>query len=203
MAVATQRTPPRLSVELFRAFYDSRPDEEHWQLIDGIAVMMAPPTLAHQWIATNVQTLLNAALKRFAPKLRAFQRPGVNLGPSIKDYDPEPDVAVIDADAINDPNRRYADRFYLAAEIVSESDQDRVESKQAVYRLHEACKCILTIQQDRFQARIDLRSETGWTERVLTSPDDPFELTEFGLRCKLADLHEGTALQPSEHGSIP
>ena len=34
MAGVTQRHPPRLSVELFRAFYATRPDEERWQLID-------------------------------------------------------------------------------------------------------------------------------------------------------------------------
>ncbi|MFL4976948.1 MAG: hypothetical protein ACJ8FV_00615 [Xanthobacteraceae bacterium] len=42
-----QRKPPRLSVELFRRFLDSRPDEEHWELIAGVAMMMAPPTVAH------------------------------------------------------------------------------------------------------------------------------------------------------------
>src|SRR5262249_6482565 len=180
MAVTAQRKPPRLSIELFRAFYDTRPDEEHWELIDGVAVMMAPPTLTHQWIATNLQSLLNVALKRFAPKLRAFQRPGLDLGPAIEDYDPEPDVAVIDADATRDLSRRYAERFYLAAEIVSKSDETHVESKRAVYKLHETCKCILAIQQDRIEARIDLRTDTGWTEHTLTSPDDPFDLPDFG-----------------------
>lgn len=48
MADAAQRQRPRLSVELFRGFLESRPDEERWELIDGVAVMMAPPTLAHQ-----------------------------------------------------------------------------------------------------------------------------------------------------------
>ena len=35
MAVITQRKPPPMSVELFRRFVEDRPDEEHWQLIDG------------------------------------------------------------------------------------------------------------------------------------------------------------------------
>ena len=117
MAGVEQHSPPRLSVELFRGFLEGRPDEERWEAIDGVPVMMAPPTLDHQSIAGNLQTLLNSALKRFAPALRAYQRPGVNLGPSIESYDPEPDVAIIDAN--HDPDRRYADRFYLAAEIVS------------------------------------------------------------------------------------
>jgi Uma2 family endonuclease len=65
----------RLSVELFRGFLEGRPDEERWELIDGVPIMMAPPTLAHQRIAGNLQRLLNEALDSFAPNLAAFQRP--------------------------------------------------------------------------------------------------------------------------------
>jgi Uma2 family endonuclease len=196
MAGVAQRSPPRLTIELFRGFLEGRPDEERWELIDGVPVMMAPPTLDHQSIAGNLQTLLNGALGRFAPARRAYQRPGINLGPSIGSYDPEPDVAVIDTN--RDPGRRYADRLYLAAEIVSRSDQAHVEGKRAVYMQHEACRCIMTVQQDRYEARIDLRTETGWTEQMLTTPGDPLVLTEFGLRCQLSDLYEGTSLRPAE-----
>ncbi len=198
MAGIAQRNPPRLSVELFRGFLEGRPDEEHWELIDGVAVMMAPPTLVHQWIASNLQRILYDALESFAPTLAVYQRAGINLGPSIEYYDPEPDVVVIDADANQDPNRRYADRFYLAAEIVSTSDRTYVESKRGVYKQHETCKCILTVQQDRFEVRVDLRTSAGWQEQLLTKPDDLLALPEFGLRCKLSDLYRGTALQPRQ-----
>jgi Uma2 family endonuclease len=198
MAGVAQRTPPRLSIELFRAFYATRPDEEQWQLIDGVAIMMTPPTLVHQCIATNFQFLLFQGLKHHAPMLTAFQRLGVNLGPLVEDYDPEPDVAVIDASAIREPDRRYVDRFYLAAEIVSASDRIWVEKKREIYKLHEACTCILTVQQDRFEVRVDLRTASGWSEQTLTDPNDSLVLMEFGLRCKLSDLYRGTALEPSE-----
>jgi Uma2 family endonuclease len=198
MAGVAHRSPPRLSIELFRGFLEGRPDEERWELIDGVPVMMAPPTLAHQLIASNLQRLLYEALERFAPTLAVYQRAGINLGPSIEYYDPEPDVVVIDADASQDPSRRYADRFYLAAEIVSSSDRAYVESKRAVYMQHEACKCILTVQQDRFDVRIDQRTASGWSEQNPTNPDDPLILPEFGVRCVLSDLYRGTALVSRE-----
>src|SRR6266446_3698177 len=166
MAGVAQRSPPRLSLELFRGFLEGRPDEERWELIDGVAVMMAPPTLAHQRIASNLQRLLTDALERRAATLTAYQRAGINLGPSIEYYDPEPDVVVIDADASRDPSRRYADRFYLAAAIVSSSDRAYVESKRAVYMQHEACKCILTVQEDRLDVRVDLRADSSWSEQT-------------------------------------
>jgi Uma2 family endonuclease len=194
MASAPLRTP-RMSVELFRGFVEGRPDEEHWELIDGVAMMMAPPTKAHQRIASNLERLLNDALERHSPALVAYQRVGVNLGPNVQDYDPEPDVTVVDADG---DDERYSDRFYLAAEIVSSSDHSYVESKREIYKLHEACTCILTVQQDRFEVRTDLRTDTGWSEQVLKQADDLVALPAFGLSCRVADLYRGTPLMPRQ-----
>ena len=193
----------RMSVELFRSFVEGRPDEEHWELVNGVAMMMAPPTLAHQRIASNLERLLLDALESHAPTKTAFQAIGVNLGPAIDDYDPEPDVVVTDLAAAEAPDERYADRFYLAAEIVSASDSARVESKRAIYKLHEFCTCILTVQQDRFEVRVDLRTETGWSEQVLEKPDDILALPDFGLRCKVSDLYRGTRLMPRQPRQRP
>jgi len=197
MAGAAQRQTPRLSVDLFRSFYATRPDEEQWQLIDGVAIMMTPPTVGHQIIASNLQTVLFQALRQHAPELIAIQRLGVNIGAQIKDYDPEPDVAVIDASTAREPERRYVDRFYLAAEIVSESDRSWVDKKREIYKLHETCTCVLTVQQDQFYVRVDLRTGDGWTESILRQASDVLVLSNFGLRCELADLYRGTALQPT------
>lgn len=188
----------RMSVELFRSFAEGRPDEEHWELINGVAMMMAPPTLAHQRIASNFERLLLDALESHAPTKIAFQGIGVNLGPAIDGYDPEPDVVVTDLAAAEAPNERYADRFYLAAEIVSASDSARVESRRAIYKLHEFCTCILTVQQDRFEVRVDLRTDAGWTEQVLKKPDEIVVLPDFGLHCNLSDLYRGTPLLPRQ-----
>jgi Uma2 family endonuclease len=196
MAGVLERKLPRLSVELFRRFVAARPDEEHWELIDGVAMKMAPPTLAHQCIASNLQRLLHAALEQHAPGLTVLQRVGVNLAPLVECYDPEPDVVVIDSETAEQPGERYANRFYLVAEIVSASDRADIESKRAVYKLHESCKCILIVQQDRCAVGIDLRTDDGWNETVLTTPDDVLDIPDFGLQCKVSELYRGTALQP-------
>jgi Uma2 family endonuclease len=188
----------RMSVELFRSFVEGRPDEERWELIDGVAVMMAPPTYVHQQIATNLQFLLFNALEIHAPALVVYQRGGINLGPSIQHYDPEPDVLVVDAEVTQELERRYADRFYLTAEIVSSSDRRRVESKRAIYKLHEPCKCILIVQQDRMEVQVDLRTEAGWTEQILRDLNEVLAIPAFGLRCMLSDLYRGTPLVPRQ-----
>jgi Uma2 family endonuclease len=194
MAATSQPDRPRLSIADFRAFLATRPDEEHWELIDGAAMMMAPPTKAHQRIASNLERLLNDALLQFNPSLVAYQRVGLNLAPVSKDYDPEPDVVVIDAD--EDTDERYAERFYLVAEIVSASDRKTVQLKRRMYKLHPTCTCVLAVRQDRCEARVDLRSAAGWGETLLQHPDDVLALPDFGLRCVLSDLYGGTPLNP-------
>jgi Uma2 family endonuclease len=192
MPRAAQRKPSPLSIEAFRAWSETRPDEERWELIDGVPMMMTPPTKAHQRIASNLERLLNDVLAR-TPARAAYQRVGLNLGPVVENYDPEPDVVVIDVAESSD--ERYADRFYLVAEVVSSSDRPKVEGKREIYKMHTACNCILTIQQDRHEVRVDIRSGNAWTTQTLTRPTDELVLAEFGLRCPLADLYRGTPLQ--------
>ena len=81
MSGAAARKTPTWSVQAFRAFVETRPEEERWELIDGVAVMMNPPTLAHQRIAGNLERLLNSALETHDPGRMAFQRPGLDLAP--------------------------------------------------------------------------------------------------------------------------
>lgn len=66
-------------------------------------MMMAPPTIAHNCIAGNLERLLNDALATHDAARLAMQRPGVEL--SSGDYRPETDVGVIDADY--EANQRF------------------------------------------------------------------------------------------------
>ena len=88
------------------------------------------------------------------------------------------------------------DTFYLAAEIVSKSDRSYVESKREIYKLHAHCECILTVQQDRCEVRVDRRTQGGWEDQVLNKLDDELVLADFGLRCKLSDPYRGTTIRP-------
>jgi Uma2 family endonuclease len=190
MAGAVRHNAPILSVPSFRAWLGSRPDEEHWELIEGIPMMMTPPDRRHQRIASNLESLLNAALKRHDPKLAAYHDIGVNIVSTVP-YDPEPDVAVIREDENPDP--RYADRFYLVAEVLSDSDQGVIESKRDIYRAHPSCTCILLVRQDRVEITMDRRTAAGWHSQVLHGADQ-LALPEFGLTCPVRDIYRDTPL---------
>jgi Uma2 family endonuclease len=190
MVGAVRQHAPMLSVASFRAWLASRPNEEHWELIEGVPMMMTPPNRRHQRIASNLETLLNTALKRHNPMLAAYHDIGVNVVSTVP-YDPEPDVAVIREDENPDP--RYAERFYLVAEVLSESDKAIVESKRDIYRAHPSCTCILLIRQDRLEITVDSRTRDGWHSRLLQGADE-LDLPEFGLTCRVKDVYQDTPL---------
>jgi Uma2 family endonuclease len=190
MAGAAHQHAPILSVASFRTWLTSRPDEEHWELIEGVPTMMTPPNRRHQRIASNLESLLNAALARHAPGFAAYQCIGVNIVSTVP-YDPEPDVAVIREDENPDP--RYAERFYLVAEVLSESDKGIIESKRDVYRAHSSCTCILLVRQDRAEIIVEHRTGDGWRSQVLLGADE-LALPEFGLTCPVGDVYRATPL---------
>jgi Uma2 family endonuclease len=190
MVGAVHQHAPILSVASFRAWLASRPDEEHWELIEGVPMMMTPPNRRHQRIASNLEDLLNAALKGHNPAFAAYQNIGVNIVSAVP-YDPEPDVAVIRDDENPDP--RYAERFYLVAEVLSESDKGVIDSKRDIYRAHPSCTCILLVRQDRAEIIADHRTGDGWRSQVLNSADE-LALPEFGLICLVRDVYGDTPL---------
>jgi Uma2 family endonuclease len=187
MVGATRQQAPILSVATFRSWLASRPDEEHWELIEGVP-MMATPNRRHQRIVTNLEVLLNSALRRHDPALVAYHDIGVNIVSAVP-YDPEPDVAVIRED--ENPDTRYAERFYLVAEVLSESDKGIIEGKREIYRAHPSCTCILLVCQDRAEITVDRRAADGWRSQVLHG-DDQLVLPEFGLAFAVLDVYRDT-----------
>jgi len=183
-----------MSIAEFRAWLETRPERERWELIAGIPTMMAPATVDHQRIAANLQVLLSIALRASGAPFDALQRSGLNVASIAPDYDPEPDVVVIGADEPG--TESYANRFYLAAEVVSKSDQKTVDAKSRIYQRHPDCRCVLVIQQRRIEINVSLLGASGWSERRLSRADDVLTLPDFGLTCTLADIYRGTSLLP-------
>lgn len=190
MVGALRHNTPILSVASFRTWLKSRPDEEHWELVEGIPMMMTPPNRRHQRVATNLEDLLNAALKGKDPSLAAYQNIGLNIVSTVP-YDSEPDVAVIREDENADP--RYVDRFYLVAEVLSESDKDVIDSKRDIYRAHPSCTCILLVRQDRAELIVEQRTAGEWRSRTLGASDE-LALPEFRLACPVKDVYRDTPL---------
>ena len=48
----------QMTIEEFLAFTDTRPQEEHWELIEGVPVLSPSPTDYHQMVVSNISGFL-------------------------------------------------------------------------------------------------------------------------------------------------
>ncbi len=199
MNVNTPATPfsGSMDVDEFMAFLETRPHGEHWELIQGVAVMMAPASYAHQRIAYNLSALLNSAF--VAQRIDAFAY--INTGvrnPGLRNFQPLPDVVVVPGVAGYD---LYAERYQLAAEVLSPSNS-RAEIDLKLSRYREAPDNLysIVIEPREFLVEIHARRES-WQPLVLKQADDLIEMPEFGLRCRVIDLYRGTPLDPQRRAA--
>jgi Uma2 family endonuclease len=183
--------PGSMNVDEFMAFLETRPKGEHWDLIEGVAVMMSPAGLVHQRVASNFRDLLNAAFVAKNLDLYAFGDIGVRI-PGVLDFQPEPDVAVVPGM----PDAYYAEHFQLAAEVLSPSNVRKlIDIKTRLYCKAPDNLYALVIEPRKFWVEIHAKSRK-WDPVILTRPDDVIEMPEFGLRCLAADLYRRTPLDP-------
>lgn len=184
--------PGTMDVDEFMAFLETRPDNERWDLIEGVAVMMAPPSYAHQRIASNLCSVLNNAFTIRSLDLFAYQRAGVR-NPGLRNFQPEPDVVVVAGIAGYD---LYSESFQLAGEVLSPTNT-RTEIGLKLRRYCEAPDNLyaIVIEPREFLVEIYARRE-NWEATALKKADDRIEMPEFGLRCRVADLYRGTPLDP-------
>lgn len=184
--------PEPMDVDQFMAFLETRPNGEHWELIEGVAVMMAPASIAHQLIASNFCSLLNTALRANGIPLFACSNIGLR-NPGLRTFQPEPDVVVLPGVA---GYELYAEEFYLAGEILSPSNTKR-EIDTKLRRYFEGRKSLYAVVIDprKILVRIYAKSR-GWDPGTLNRAHDPIEMPEFGLRCRVEDVYRGTPLAP-------
>jgi Uma2 family endonuclease len=182
-----------MDVDEFMAFLETRPDEEHWELIEGVAVMMAPPSYAHQRIAYNLCSLLNSAFDTKGLDLSAYFDAGVR-NPGVRNFQPQPDVVVVPGVATYD---LYSERFQLVAEVLSPTNR-RTEIGLKLRRYREAPDNLYAVVIEPREFLVEIYAKRNdWQLAKLTKPDDVIEMPEFGLRCAVVDLYRRTLLDPN------
>lgn len=202
------RRLPQFDFEKFDAFRNERPKDEKWELIDGVPMMMPPPTLVHQRISRALLDLLNTRLERTQPQWAADMEIGIRL-PADDRYNPEPDVTVIDCDIGMD--QIYAERFYFVAEVLSKANRPEqyagsdkpivLAAKVDFYRQHEHCRGVLITRQDLVEADLYLRT-SDWRSIALRAPSDRIVIPDIGDIGPLAHLYRRTPLWQSAWGAL-
>jgi Uma2 family endonuclease len=180
----------RLSIDEFLSFIAERPEKERWQLIDGIAFLMSPPTRIHQTIVANLLRVFDDALDPHRPELIALPEVGL-IVPGPPDFRPQADLAVIDSSG---PEGSWQDRFYLAAEVLSDSNTNEyIAQKRERYIAHAENQYVLVVEQRQRKIEIFAR-RNGWRPVVLQDLDDIIDLPEFDVHCSLAQVYRRTPL---------
>jgi Uma2 family endonuclease len=194
MTIATSAPRPgTMDVNEFQAFLETRPKEERWQLIEGVAVMMNPPTYVHQRISLNFSMLLNTAFAAQNSELFAYIEVGVRA-PNVNNFQPRPDIVVTSGTA---SYITFEENFSLVAEVLSPTNTAReISLKLQRYREAPDNSYVFVIDSRRVSIEIHARKHE-WKARKLTSLDESIELPEFGFHCKAGDLYRGTPLNPS------
>jgi Uma2 family endonuclease len=185
-----------MDVDEFMAFLETRPKGEHWDLIEGTAVMMAPPSVVHQRIAHNLCNILTSAFAAHDLDLFAYTGIGVRT-PSVNNFQPQPDVVVLPGDADYD---LYSEQFRLAAEVLSPSNS-RKEIDVKLRRYREAADSLYAVVIEPRQFLVEIYAKSrNWQPAILRKADDLIEMPEFGLRCVVGDLYLGTPINPRSSG---
>ncbi len=184
------RSTGRWTADQFLDFYVTRPDEERWQLVDGLAMMMVPATPVHQKIGKNLLYLLDHALRESRPEFEAFYELGLRI-PDVDDFNPQPDLVVAETAELSG---RYVESYLLVAEIISPSNTaEMIDRKLELYRSHPDNLYCLTIDQDSVHVTLWSREE-DWARRDLRSLDGVLKLPALGFEATLAAIYEGTPL---------
>jgi Uma2 family endonuclease len=188
---AKAQSDTRFSVEEYLAFIATRPSEERWQLIDGVAMMMTPPTIRHQDIAFNLACELRAHIRGSKLPYKAMHEVGL-IVPGVELFRPQADVAVV-APRV-DPEASWADQFYLVAEVLSDSNGDaEVDIKRQRYQLHTDNQYCLIISQK--VVKVDLYSRaTNWEVNTIEGLDNVLSLPFFGFCCSPLAIYADTPL---------
>jgi Uma2 family endonuclease len=182
-----------MDLDEFMAFLEMRPKEERWHLIEGTAVMMAPPSLAHQRIALNLCENLNRAFAAHKQDLYAYHEIAIRL-PGVVNFQPEPDVVVASGSSGYD---LFAEDFCLVAEVLSPSNtRAEIDLKLRRYREAPHNLYVLVIEPRDVCVEVHAKSR-GWEPNTLRNASSSLELPELSFRCTVGDLYRGTPLNPS------
>jgi Uma2 family endonuclease len=161
-------------------FLDACPnDQRHYQLIDGVIVAMAPPTIPHQIIAGNVTYEIGAALRANRPNCTVRSQAGIAPQglPGRNHF--ETDITVTrEAGGY----RGIAAEPVLIVEIRSPStERDDHFVKLPQYQSIPSVQEIFYIESERVAATIYRRAGNGWDIIQLDGPEARLHLDTIGL----------------------
>jgi len=166
--------------------YISWPDNERWELIDGVPYNMTPaPSTNHQGVAGNFYAILNVSLK--GKKCRPFMAPtDVVLS---DDGVVQPDVLVVcDKSKITDKNIQGPPDLVIEVLSPSTALKDKREKKW-LYEKYDVKEYILIDPVEMYVEQFYIRENGKYAEGNLFAPDETIKLFSLsGMKISLPEV---------------
>ena len=181
----------QMTIAEFLAFTDKRPDDERWELIEGVAVMNAAPTQWHQVITANlVHLLMNhkiATNSAWLPILGVGTRVPISAN-SL----PQPDIYVQEGAPLASP---VTDDALILFEVLSKSKTkaDRAWRKR-VYASVPNCQHYVTVATKKAEVIRHDRAD-GWAGTTIADLDAELALPAIKARIPLRDIYRWTPIE--------
>ena len=179
------RREDMMLVEEFLQFTGTRPDEEKWELFDGVPVMNAAAVRNHQAIVGNLIFSIRMAQTRMETSWLVIPC----IGFRVSDYSlPVPDVMIVPP---GDGKAYYCDDMIVAFEVLSPSTKKRdMNWKRKAYSSMASVQHYVIINTEKLEL-LHLRRADGWHETKLQAMSDMLEFPELSLGLKLSDVYFG------------
>ncbi len=179
-----------MTIEEFLAFTDTRPDDEKWELIEGIPVMSPSPTDVHQLIVGNLIIALGRAADVSGATWLIMPGTGTRV-PISRHSLPEPDVFVRET---LPTGTSVSEEALAIFEVLSRSNTkaDR-DWRRRVYASVPNCQHYVTVASRSIEVVAHDRTKR-WRERSITSLDGVLDLPGLGVSIPLATIYRATPL---------
>lgn len=182
--------PVRYTFDDFLAFIEDRPDDERWELIDGVIEMHASPTNLHQVVTTNIVALL--AMAGWNQNADWHVLPGLGVHNSGNpNWAPVPDVMVR---PISHGRESFCDDAIAIVEVLSPSTKRKdMVTKRVFYTGLASLRHYVIVAPDEVLIR-HYENSSGWKEQIVHALDQTLELAAISVSLKVSDIYRGMGL---------
>jgi len=192
-----------MTVAEYLAYADAHP-RQRFELLGGVPVAMAPATLRHEMIASNIQACLDRQIR--SRGCRSHRDAGLTTGEEA-DFLPQPDIMVRCGPV--DDRRRWVSDPVVVVEVLSNSTMadDRGYKLQRYLSDFPTLRHVALVYQDEVRIELWSREREGpwgqeslqerWHENVpvvLRARTDSLDLPAVGAAVPLAEIYDDVAL---------
>jgi Uma2 family endonuclease len=184
----------QMTIEEFLAFTDTRPEEERWELIEGVPVLNPSPIDYHQIVVTNIVAFLVRRKIEMKTAWLPLIGTGTRVPVSVHSL-PQPDVMVKEQPPTGSA---VSDDGLVLFEVLSKSNTRSDQAwRRRVYASVPNCQHYITVSLKGVEV-VAYDRANNWHGRTVAGLDERLALPALDLAIPLADIYRWTPLGQSD-----